>query len=309
MKAARAFTLAELLVAAAIVIVMTMLLMRLLSGVSSAALLSWERRACDHQAEVVFEQLAHDLSTMLRRRDLDSGFEKHEGNDCFSFYAQVIGYGADDTHPHVSLLGYRIQEGSPGRSGLVRGAQNCDWVSMVYAGVGFSEMTPPNTLPEIQAANYQGLASSICRMEFWFRLKDGSLSESWRKPGILHQLSAASAPTAYDDVGRGYEPGSWWVEKGGGEYVCTDNGLGRAQWQRSSAIENIDAVVVALAVIQTHGQESPDLEAVANVLQDFDGESGLLAKWRQQLEETKPAALRPGAAVRFYERTFYISPL
>lgn len=312
MNERRAFTLMEMLVAASVVLLLIALLMRMVGGVTSVISLCSDRSECDRQAALVFQQLASDFGLMLRRPDLDCSFEKRQGNDAMAFYCQVAGYGADDTHPQIASVGYRVGRDGPDKSGLVRGAQNCDWTSFVYSGSGVQSLEAPGSLVEIEDGNYQTLAANICRLEFWFVLKDGTLSQCCWTPRVQHQLSAPGAPTAQDDRARGYEPGSWWVQSGVAEFVCSDSTPGRARWHVTSKIANIAAVVVALAMVESRSHKllpqaanGLNPEPVSEVLLDFNGESDLLTQWREQLAASPlPAAVQ--SAVRLYQGVIYL---
>lgn len=50
---------------------------------------------------------------------------------------------------------------------------------------------------------------------------------------VVHNLGAAAAPTANDDAGDGYIPGSIWVDTANDSaYICLDSTSGAAVWKK-----------------------------------------------------------------------------
>lgn len=316
MKARSGFTLVEALLAGVMAVLIVAIVSRLADGVMGLSRIAMARSEADREAQLVFERMALDLSRLLPRSDLDFLFEKSPGNDSLSFYTELAGFSADDTHPQLSVVDYKIDNLRQVDRGLLRGVQNRDWIQIVFATES-QAFGSGGGLPAVDPANHQSVGSTVFRLEFWFLLRDGSFSSSWRNLARQSQMSAASPPTAEDGSNRGYAPGSWWVQNGVAEYLCTDDRPGGAQWQPCSKIGNIAAVVVAIALLDRCSQGLlpkrdgvPDLELLAQMFPDPEEGQEATPLWRAALEQEPPAGIPPAAArgVRFYENTFLLPP-
>lgn len=301
----RGFTLLEVLVAASLVLAMVVLMAKFLGGFADTAAAQTKRSGADREAKAVFDRLAVDLGRMLRRPDLDYRFEKREGNDALSFLSGVSGYSADDTHPAVSVVSYGL-----GQIGLRRGVQNRDWTNIQHSGTPVQNFSGESSsrLPTVREENFQVLGPNVCRLEFCFLLGDGSFSSSWINARIENRLDAALAPTAADDASRGFVRGSWWIQRETAEFVCVAATPGNACWIEASKVENITGVLIAIAVLDEHGQGLQrqgvlDLDRLARGLLDFNGGPDIISIWESSpLDVGLPT--RAAAGVRFYQRLF-----
>lgn len=114
--AGRAFTLVEVMVAVAVVVLLTMLATLLVTNAGNVITGSGKRMLADTSSRLVFTRMAEDLDGMIRRPDADLFFVKNAGNDAFYFYSQTVGYypGGEGPRSPFSLVGYRIaNRGTP----------------------------------------------------------------------------------------------------------------------------------------------------------------------------------------------------
>src|SRR2546425_8922802 len=129
----RGFTLAELLVSMAVLIIITLMLAQLMTSAAVITRTAHKHIDTDTQARVVFDRMALDFAQMLKRTDVDyyvkqrSGYNGHgnghgwgrgkngdRGSDQIAFFTQVPGYYpsgfASGTESSISLVAYRVTE-------------------------------------------------------------------------------------------------------------------------------------------------------------------------------------------------------
>jgi hypothetical protein len=147
------FTLAELLVSMAVLIIITLMLTQLMTSATAITRTAHKHIDTDTQARVVFDRMALDIAQMLKRTDVDyyvkqrSGYKGHGnghgwgqgkngqlGSDQIAFFSQVPGYYpsgfASGTESPISLVAYRVTESSsndPAYGRLVRMAKGLRW--------------------------------------------------------------------------------------------------------------------------------------------------------------------------------------
>src|SRR6266545_7773984 len=107
----RGFTLAELLVSMAVLIIITLMLTQLMTNATAITRTAHKHIDTDTQARGVFDRMALDFAQMIKRTDVDyyvkqrSGYNGHgnghgwgrgkngdQGSDQIAFYSHVPGY-------------------------------------------------------------------------------------------------------------------------------------------------------------------------------------------------------------------------
>src|SRR5436309_6054364 len=129
------FTLAELLVSMAVLIIITLMLTQLMTNATAITRTAHKHIDTDTQARAVFDRMALDFAQMLKRTDIDyylkqrqnynghgnghgwgQGHNGDQGSDQFAFFSQVPGYYPSDSAPRqqspISLVAYRVNENS-----------------------------------------------------------------------------------------------------------------------------------------------------------------------------------------------------
>jgi hypothetical protein len=285
-KSNEGLTLVELLVSAAILVVLVLLVGRLFS--SAATITGSNNKRMDTEAQVrpLFERMAVDFSQTVKRGDLDF-FGKNTaspnsvggsmaGNDSIAFYSTVTGYYPSTGSPSpISLIAYRINA----QNKLERVAKG-----LVWNGVS-PHSTPVVFLPSTIAASWSSatnltaaptpdpdtdlIAPYIFRFEYYYLLKSGNLSDTpWIRPG-------------HNSV---------------------------------SGLQDVSAISVCIATIDPKSRvliSDSQLATIIRQLPDFSTsmKSGdLLSKWQTVVDgiTTMPRPAIQG--VRIYERYFYLLP-
>jgi prepilin-type N-terminal cleavage/methylation domain-containing protein len=186
----RGFTILEILVAVAVLALLTVLVAQMVGSGSAVIAGSRKHLSADAQAREVFSRFALDLAQMPKRADLDAIFSDQTGNKKIFFYSEVPGFAATtNALSSLALVGYRIGA----EAGLERLGKALPW-SGQPAFLTFSDTNSSNALAASTLAGawgasvgtaptYDGtdpdfhpLAPGVFRFEYCFLKKDGSLT-------------------------------------------------------------------------------------------------------------------------------------
>ncbi len=289
-KADQAFTLAEMLVAIAVLALLILLFTRLMNSATTITTLATKHMDADAQARPLLDRMAIDFTRMVRRADVSyyvkTGATTMTGNDLIGFYSAVPGYFPSTPSP-VSVVAYRINSDVSNLSAynrLERMGKGLDWngASTTDAPVVFLPLTiyDVNTWPSVASTStydstdptkitYEVIGSQVFRFEYYYVEK------------------ATGSLTAY--------PGTW-------------TSLSAAK------INDVAAIVVAMAVIDPKSQVLLSNSQIATLganLVDYDSSMGpgqLLAQWQSALDNTTDMPRQAISSIRLYERYFHLSP-
>ena len=135
-RTAAGFTLVELLISIAVVVIITLMASQLMTSATAITRTGNKHFDTDTQARVVLDRMALDFAKMVKRTDVDyyikqpnkynghgnghgcgQGRNGDKGSDQIAFYSQVPGYYPSATpaaQSPISLVAYRVNEGSNG---------------------------------------------------------------------------------------------------------------------------------------------------------------------------------------------------
>ena len=205
-----AFTLVEVLVSTAVLVLIILSITLLFNAARSAIGLNNNHSDADAQARAVFDRMALDFAQMVRRPDVDYYLKDKSntpqvGNDQLAFYSQVPGYclnpdgtsAAVGTQSPASLVVYRINADSTATNVAYNKLERMGW-GLLWNGVStttgsalvFSAQsisTIPNTLSVAWPAatsttksdtasasvpsHYELASSQVFRMEYFYLLR------------------------------------------------------------------------------------------------------------------------------------------
>ncbi len=132
-KSSPGFTMVELLVSIAVLVLLVLLISQLFNSATATATLSRTQIDADEAARLVFDRMGGDFAAMVRRTDVNYIFYKNGNsatsgsNDAMFFYSEAPGFmSASATTQMVttgsastmSLVGYRINQFNPYYSGI-----------------------------------------------------------------------------------------------------------------------------------------------------------------------------------------------
>lgn len=283
------FTLAELLVAMAVLALLVVFATSLMNSAATITTLGNNRIDTDSQVRQVLDRMALDFAQMVKRDDLDlyakgtaaprSVGGAMAGNDQIAFYSAVPGYyPSTGSQSPVSLVGYRINAaaGSAASNKLERLG-----IGLVWNGVSTTN-TPVVFLPLTI-----GVSSS-------------SPSGTW--PAATS--NTASDTDHYEVIG----PQVFRFEYG---YLLTD---GSSVITPPASVSGIAAIVIHIAMFAPKSKvllTDPQITALAGQLADYSAgmvPGQLLAQWQSTLDANTSLPRPAISGVQLYERYFYLSP-
>ena len=275
-KAEHAFTIAELLVSIAVLVVLILMVSRLFTNTAIVTMSGNKRMDAEAQLRPIFDRMAVDFSQMVTRSDFDF-FGKNTaapnsiggsmtGNDQIAFFSTVAGYYPSSTlQSPLSLVSYRINSTSTSGSfnKLERLAKGLLWngASTTDAPILLMPLTIGATWPTATNANsdpdYELIGPNAFRFEYYYLLKNGSLSDT---------------PTA---------------------------------------IQNVAAIAIAIATVDPRSRvllSDSQVTTLAGRLTDFTTSmkpGDLLGQWQTTLDGVTDMPRPAISAVRIYERYFH----
>jgi Prokaryotic N-terminal methylation motif len=280
----KAFSLLEMLVAIAILILLVLFVTRLFYSAATLIGFRSKRMDTDGQVRPFFDRLAVDLAQMVRRSDVDYYLKSPEnpqmqdplinptGNDQMAFYAMVPGYNpVNDTPSPASLVAYRIDS----QFNLQRMGKGLSWN-------GVSSNDPPLLfLPKTIAGSwvaattdepepdYELVAPNVFRFEYYYLLKNGELSNTPWDASVGHNTV--------------------------------------------SGLRDVVGIFVGIATIDTKSRvlaSDTDLTNLAARMNDFTpslGPEALLAQWQAVLNNGTNDMVRSAIhGIRIYRRCFQL---
>ncbi len=300
-KIRQGFTLVELLVAMTVLLLIFAVCAALTLEAQNLLNHSTEKMDADAQARLVFDRLTIDLTSMLKRTDVDyivkDSNQTQAGNDNMAFYAMASGYFSASPDPaprnKVSLLAYRIYSQTYQMQRLAKGT---GWntissgIPMVFLPATLSTTwanlagTGAGGYPDLNLGtdtDYQVLADGVFRLEYCYILSDGTFS---------------NVP-----------------------FLSTPNHTALNGWQ------DVSAIYMAIAVLDdrsralvAHGANTPDLSGVTSALGDFKVGANQslppIAQWQTVINQSNFATqanlpVQAAQAVRIFARTIPINTL
>lgn len=291
-----AFTLAEMLISIAILVLLVVFVSRLTSTAASTITSSEKHVDADKAARLVFDRMAIDFARMLTRNDIDYSFQKQPGNDLLAFFCETVGfYGTTSNPPSyskrspLSLVGYRAIQSTNSAGQVVlrfdrlsaglgwepggsnQDAYNCPVfrpMTIVSDGSGNASLYLTINDLYFPGANasiaFKTISEEVFRFEYSFLLKDGTISISpWIAP------------------------------------------------HSSATISDVAAIVTAIGVLDnTSRTVAGDLQKLADALPDAISNEDIQAKWTMVINSSSfpPAGVTRSAGMqtRIYQRYFYL---
>jgi prepilin-type N-terminal cleavage/methylation domain-containing protein len=234
-RAEAGFTLVEMLVSIAVLVLLMVLIAQLFDSATATATMSRTHINSDEAARLVLDRVGSDLAGMARRPDVNYIFYKNgaaaagSSSDAMFFYSEAPGYLDPDavttsgSASTTALVGYRINENNqyyPGTPVLERLGETLTWggapdttgtnpggmVFLPYTLAGnwtYTLGTPPyapldaanSQNSHYDTAHYQVLSDMVFRMELCFLVKSGTYAVSGTS-AVTGTTGYSNAPTA-----------------------------------------------------------------------------------------------------------------
>jgi type II secretory pathway component PulJ len=186
------FTLAELLVSMAVLVLLVFLSTQLINSATTVSILGHKRIDADSEARQVLDRMAIDFAQMLKLTDVDYYVKLANGqqrqNDQIAYYSGVPGYKPSSAAASsVSLISYRVNSNSASSSynklerlgkGLVwNGASTTD-TPVVFLPFTISGTWPAAANTTSIDSSYEIIGPDVFRFEYYYLLTTGALSDA-----------------------------------------------------------------------------------------------------------------------------------
>jgi hypothetical protein len=199
------FTLAEMLVSIAVLVLLVLLVSQVLNSATTVITRGRKGIDADAEARIVFDRMSTDFARMVRRNDIDfygkdtsAGTSRSmNGNDQLAFYGEVRGYYTDSSpsptatptrnqRNSISLVAYSVSNDPAGRPQLVRLAKGLTWESdRGWKGVAHLPIrvdsrwptlfqvstTAPLSFNGMVDADFEVISDSVVRFEYCYILQ------------------------------------------------------------------------------------------------------------------------------------------
>jgi Tfp pilus assembly protein PilV len=272
------FTIAELLIAVGVLVVLTLLFTQLLNSAANITSLGHKQMDADAQARGLLDRMAIDFGQMIKRSDVTYYLKggtggTQTGNDQIAFYSAIPGYystNTSTTQSPISLVAYRVNSSASNSAfnKLERVGKGLLWngVSSQENPLIFWQPLPPPTNGDY-ATFGEIIGPRVFRFEYYYLRTDGTVSAT--PPGIS-SLAAVIVDVAAVDP-------------------------------KSKALLND----TQLATLNGASGQPPTLRDYGAGLTPGQ----LLTSWRAALDANTIGLPRPAiSGIRLYERYFYLSP-
>jgi hypothetical protein len=177
------FSLIELLTAAVVFVVLGVLIAQLLASATQLTGMSNKKQVADAQARMIFSRMALDFGKMLKRPDVEYHLHKPAGNDRLAFLSEVSGYYPAAADPGtVSVVSYRMGGSAGEFKGLERLGKGLAWMADASGQppvIFHRELGAfcPEALSSAESSEYEDIGPGVIRLEYFYILKNGQLSE------------------------------------------------------------------------------------------------------------------------------------
>lgn len=301
-----AFTIAELLAALPVLLLLVVLISQLCNSTQAVITMGHKHMDADAQARAVFDRMATDFAQMVHRPDVDcflkDASNAQPGNDQIAFYSQVPGYySPSGGKSPVSLVAYRVFTNgttaqlqrlgyglewngiSTGAMTAVSGTDTPAMPVVFSSGIGnaISSYWPIAT-SSAQNPNYELAGPQVFRMEYYYILKG-------------QNVAGASFPSCLSAI-------PWDVRVPGHTSV--------------SGLQDVAAIGVVIAFADARSQlliTPAQLADLQSAMLDFPtadttpaNPGDLEAQWQRAINISGlPRAAAAG--IRIYRRWFYLS--
>ena len=256
------FTLVEIMVALAVLVIMALAFAQITAMTSSAIHLSNQSVDASAQAYLSFDRMRMDLAALVKRTDADFLAQNPAtpvgGGNLLLFLSNIASSGISSTatgtaaNRNISMIAYQISTSSDngGRPCLLRAGKPITWNNASFMGLGatglplsFADPSFPSTLlPSATAtpSDFDIMAPGVIRMVIGFQLYPDNLAVT---------LADGTTPTPATAQGQiVYSPPIRIVTPSGG-----GTAVNYTDWKRISALVigvvalNVDSLKVATA--------------------------------------------------------------
>jgi hypothetical protein len=295
------FTLAELLVSVGVLVLLVLLFTQLLNSAATITTLGHKQMDADSRGRQLLDQMAIDFAQMVKRSDVDY-FAKSTaapnsvggtmaGNDQIAFYTAVPGYYSTSPSPAptyttkspMSLVSYRVNSDTTSPSynrterlgkGLAWNGFSSGWKPVVFLPQTISGNWAAAVSTSTADSDYEVVGPEVFRLEYYYLLKNGSLSNTPWDTGAGH-----TSVSGMQDI--------------------------------AAIVADFAVIDPKSRVLLTNSLATLNTSGAANFLSNYASGMApgqLRAQWQTTLDGITSLPRPAISGIRLYERYFYLSP-
>ena len=334
-----AFTLVELLVAIAVLIVLVGVIFQIFSAITKVTISDNKHMDSDSQARAVFDRMAIDFERMVIRRDVDYYVKQatassipanvtanadnskpanpETGNDQIAFYSQVSGYypsaGTSTAQGPLSLVAYRINADST----------SANYNAMERLGKGLVWTATSNTVMTTTPQVDVPMVFYPIPIAVNYTLPNGTKYQAvWPQAGDPKQ-----ADSDYELIGPEVFRFEYYYNLKKNTSSTLANFLSNTPWDTTltnhtslNGWQDVASITVVIAIVDSRSRlliPPTEIVSLAATMNDSGPPSSgtwtpgqLEAQWRTAIQTavtTNKIPAQAGAGIRVYSRTFYLT--
>jgi prepilin-type N-terminal cleavage/methylation domain-containing protein len=305
------FTLVELLVGVAVLVLLVLLLTQLLNTAATITILGHKQMDADSQAREVLDRMAIDFAHMVKRPDIDYYLKSSRagipdctscatqtgGNDQAAFFCSLPGYYSTVPAPPpsytekspISLVSYRVNSDNTSST-----YNRMERMGRGLAWNGASTTWPPILFLDNPAPTAAPTAAT-------------TISGNW--PAAV---STSAPDSSYEVIGPEVFRFEYYYLLKNGSFSANpwDTGIGHTNVE---GMRDVAAIVVDVAIIDPKSKgllNNSQITMLAAALADYSGQApGVLrSNWRNAIDANATLPRPALSGVRLYERFIYLSP-
>jgi prepilin-type N-terminal cleavage/methylation domain-containing protein len=236
----RAFTLVEMLISIVVLAFLVLLVAQVVNTAATVVRPANKHIDTDTEARVVFDRMAADIGHMLKRSDIDywlkqtgpryypghsfghsngkghSAGSGQQGSDQIAFFSQVPGYyPSTGSQSPLSLVAYRVNTTTYQMERMAKGLL---WNAVPYSGNPTKAVYPkpmvflpltistmwPSATDSTTDTNtppaYETIGPNVFRFEYYYLMKDGSITDNPWKTGLTPAHTLANFPSDVEAI-------------------------------------------------------------------------------------------------------------
>jgi prepilin-type N-terminal cleavage/methylation domain-containing protein len=313
------FTLAELLVSMAVLVLLFLFFTQLINSAATIVTVGNKGMDTDSQARQLLDRMAIDFDQMLKRTDVSYYVKTvgntETGNDQIAFFSAVPGYYSQTGYnSNTSLVAYRVNAdpNSASYNNLERMGKGLALNGAYTASIPllFLDGTTGTTIQGVwpAAASSSGTDSDCSNT--------GCYETAGPQVFRFEYYYLLSAPWFYNPTSPHRDINGYTLSLDADNNGGLANQLSTGPWSSTNtfSVKDVAAIVVAIAVIEPKSKvllSNDQIAALAGTLPDFTtgwAPGQLLVQWRAALDANANGLPGPAiSGVRVYERYFYLS--
>lgn len=307
----RAFTLIEMMVAMAILVMLIALVSQIMNGATKTTGASRQHLGADAEARMIFDRMAGDFAGLVNRKDVDFVFQKGGGNDAAFFFsmAPALSPANPALAEPLALVGYRIGEDFK----LERLGKGLSWNQPPPDGILFLTFPAVNPLvvPTTPADAISGSTLETSSFNQYLIAGARDATSPFHVLGEnVFRLEFSFLLRAYQDA-AGSHPAEYSEKPYHKNHAGSFSG-GKFDNRKGFGLGDVQAIVVTIVILDAKSRAvlTDQMAELAGGFPDaVDGSDTVSKTWQQKVYDLASSGSLPKSAtaqLRVYQRMFFL---